>query len=335
MAENGEKPEGDGPFGAESAVGQLIERYRQTRGTHDQVRYAAERDLVASRHPAALTEFLRSATTYGRGVRQDERVLRGVVFRDGGGDIGFPRGNPWDVLPGTRFTEVIRRVWAPLAERAPVFVDTLIERLFAVVAVSISDRLCLAYILDDSQREYPDGWTLAEMFTDDEVTVEVVWGSPPRDVATDAYPILRGPVPEALRALCAVHDTMYSTSSTGGYFNPHTMGYSSWHSPDCPVEGFSWYENKEPAAEHEGSAVAAADTGGNDGPTSCACATRYVVVAGFNDEWDAFDLEDRDSSGEPNVVRINCNDGVSHRCYSPWGWLNDREGPVGYVFDAF
>ena len=178
-------------------VDDLIERYRAAAGG-DRDRWAqAGRELLLSRDPVAIGEWLCSPKRFhfqtGPGGRSGglDALLIALAVRGGRG-IAFPFDNPWDISPQADVGQVIEQVWAPLADTAADVVDRLMEQAFAVAMVSYPGGDCLAYLLRSEL-----------------LGAQVCWGGSPSPWAQGAR------ISPGLRRLAGVHGSLYFTNLEG------------------------------------------------------------------------------------------------------------------------
>jgi len=125
--------------------------------------------------------------------------LRGLLLRGGRGGTGLPGDNPWGLPEAIGLEAAIRRLWAPVADALPAFVDRLVRQTFALAIVDQEARDQLVYLtMAWVSRDVPDvaAASIEELMGARESTVGDIWGTPPLS-APD--------LPPTLRALASVH----------------------------------------------------------------------------------------------------------------------------------
>lgn len=288
----------------------LIERYRtaaeewEQPGGHDRWTEAG-RALLASMDPAAIDEWLCSPRRYhfhvGPGARSDAFVLRGLVLRGGGG-TGMPVGNAWGIPPEADVAQVIRHVWAPLADSAAGVIDCLVERVFAVALVNHPDGDSLAYLYGGDPSDDTVDWAAAsmpELVRSALFGAEVCWGDAPKPWRPETLEILGGPLPQPLRRLSGVHASLYFTNLEAGIDPGRLEWYDGWLSSD--------FEERE-----------------EEGALPASMAARFVMFAGWQDGTFCLDLHRLDEHGTPLVVAQDCNDGLRLAGSRFWDWFGEE-----------
>lgn len=95
---------------------------------------------AASCDAAAIADIVR------RDLRFDNDVdVCGVLLR-GGGHAPFAEDNPWAASHDHDLTELLDRIWAPVAAEAPEFVRTLSREVMGLVLVRVAGDYRLGYI---------------------------------------------------------------------------------------------------------------------------------------------------------------------------------------------
>jgi hypothetical protein len=303
-----------GEPGEEAA--RLLERFRETAaaesmdvGSLDAFRawMAAGRELIAWGGAAGFAEVLcseRRLWPWSGPKDPLQSVLVGLAARDTEGNSGgsFPEGNVWGIPTGATVEQVVRHVWAPLADRVPAIVDKLAERVFAVALVSHPvEGDFLAYLYVETVPDAATDWTAPlSRLPGDGIALEVCWGGMPRALSgRDTVPLLGGPVPTSLRELALVHGSLHTTYRNGSCdptgLEPYTWGYDSDEiDEDYTLEDYLGFPPE-----------------------------RFVFFGGHQDGGAAFDLDRLDPQGDPMVALHDCNDGLdTENEMEFWAWFN-------------
>ena len=259
----------------------------------------AGRELLATRDATATAEWLcsdrRMHDLTGPGGRRGPfgGRLDGLALRGGTGSLGFPASNPWGVPASAGPEQAIRRIWAPVADEVPAFVDSLVERAFAVAMVRHDTGISLAYLLGGSYRsDIAVDWagaSIDELMATEHVNAEICWGTSPRVISeTELVPLLGRPLPGPLRRLAGIHPALRFSSAEG------------W----LDIDAMEPYDTDADPVEPQ-----------------------YVVFAGHQDAAYVLDLERLDADGEPMVVCHDPNDGLrAHTGTGFWRWFGEEIG---------
>lgn len=308
-------------------VADLLVRYRRAAHCYHQrhargdldARAAAGRGLLASRDPAAIGEWLCSDRRMHSlldliawdGERRPELELCGLTLRGGRGSTGFPTDNPWHLPRLADPEQVVRQVWAPLADRAPAAVDELARRVFAVALVRHATGSRLAYLYGAASRWDRDidwaAWSVEELMGADGIRADLCWAGPPR-TTSDRLPVhpLGGPLPAPLRELAAVHAS---------------LAFSTWasriHTGDLDLRDV----RGEPAGVDTGAAHRRGQRADEDPD---AFRGRFVEFAGWGwgDGVCTLDLDVLDAFGNPIVAWYGPEDDPDAGGTAPfWSWF--------------
>ncbi|MGW0664167.1 hypothetical protein [Streptodolium elevatio] len=99
---------------------------------------------AASGDPKAVADIVRRDLRLADDEGDDAEVC-GVLLR-GGGHAPFAEDNPWAVSHNRDLTEMLARIWAPVAAEVPEFVRTLSHEVMGLVLVRVGGEYRLGYV---------------------------------------------------------------------------------------------------------------------------------------------------------------------------------------------
>lgn len=290
--------------GGRTQTADLLTEFRTTQD------FSRQRELVPALVATRDREAVHEAVRY---LAHDGLTLQGLFLQGGAGDVPFSP-NPWNVPADAGLSQALTRVWRPIAELAPRFVEVLRARTLGLALLADHGGApSLGYLLwgrnadRDASREQALLRAARAPITLDELGdrrgdafLRVVVGTAPRVVDPAAVvPLLAGPIPVPVRDFWAVHHGLGSRlgGRIGGDLRYNTLGF---------FDGDGWDAVTE-------------RTGGHP-------PDRFVHDVGSGD-YDSYvlDLDMLDPAGNPTVARWAWKEWVIGDHKQFWDWL-DTDG---------
>jgi hypothetical protein len=160
---------------------------------------------AASGNAAAIADIVRHDHRF-----DDEVDVCGVLLR-GGGHAPFAEDNPWAASHDHDLTELLDRIWAPVAAEAPEFVRTLSREVMGLVLARVDGEYRLGYLafkpaLRRTTRAPSAVADLPSVASDGRL--HWFWGSPPArlDTVGNGSPTFDMPAP--VRIVASVHASL-------------------------------------------------------------------------------------------------------------------------------
>ncbi|MFI6985167.1 hypothetical protein ACIBSV_42195 [Embleya sp. NPDC050154] len=164
---------------------------------------------AASGDPAVVADIARRDLRFAAdGV--DAAEVCGVLLR-GGGHTPFAEDNPWNVSHDQDLTEMLARIWAPVAAELPEFVGRLSREVMGLVLVRVEGEYRLGYIA--FKPSYRSTTRAPSTVTDlpsvaPEGRLHWFWGGPPEELDTVGSGSTAYVLPPPVRTLASVHASL-------------------------------------------------------------------------------------------------------------------------------